>query len=253
MRVAVAGGTGTVGRFVIDALTANGHHSTVLSRGVGVDLVSGKGLSRALEGADAVIDVSNVVTTNRAESVRWFQATTSRLLEATSRAGVAHVVALSIIGLYEVDLGYYFGKRRQEQLLLDPGVPVPTSVLRAAQFHEFAAQMLDRVPGPVALIPAMYSQPIAAREVGTALADLAVGPARGLAPELAGPQPEMVADMARRYLRARGSRRPVIQLRLPGKGGKAAAAGGLLPRTDGPRGGQTFEQWLHSVDGATLR
>jgi uncharacterized protein YbjT (DUF2867 family) len=158
---------------------------------------------------------------------------------------------LSIIGLYEIDFGYYLGKRRQQELLLDPGVPVPTTVLRAAQFHEFAAQMLARVPGPVALIPAMRSQPIAAREVGIALADLAVGPARGLVSELAGPQPEMVADMARRYVRATGSRRPVIQLRLPGKAGKAAAGGGLLPRTDGPRGGQTFEQWLHSADGVT--
>jgi hypothetical protein len=234
----------------MEALTAKGHHSTALSRGSGVDLVSGEGLSRALDGVDAVVDVSNVATMKGAESVRWFQATTSQLLDAASNAGVGHVVALSIIGLYEVDLGYYFGKRRQEELLLDPGVPVPTSVLRAAQFHEFAAQMLDRVPGPVALIPTMRSQPIAA---GLALADLAASPARGLAPELAGPQPEMVADMARRYLRARGSRRPVFQVRLPGKSGKAAAAGGLLPRSDGPRGGQTFEQWLCSADGATRR
>ena len=125
-----------------------------------------------------------------------------------------------------------------------PGtLPSRRAVLRATQFHEFAAQLLGGSPGPVALLPTMRSQPIAAREVGLALVDLAGGPAVGMAPELAGPQPETVADMARRYLRATGSRRRVLQVRLPGRAGRQAAAGGLLPTGPGPRGVQTFEQW----------
>ncbi|RWZ68297.1 hypothetical protein ELQ92_03510 [Labedella populi] len=50
-RVAVAGGTGTVGRFVVDALRRDGHDAVVLTRSTGVDLVSGAGLTSALVGA----------------------------------------------------------------------------------------------------------------------------------------------------------------------------------------------------------
>jgi uncharacterized protein YbjT (DUF2867 family) len=249
MRIAVAGGTGVVGRHVVAALRAKGHESVVLSRGSGVDLASGIGLDAALGGVDAVIDVSSVATMKASESVEWFEAATSHLLAAGARAGVAHLAALSIVGVQRVELGYYMGKRRQEELLLAADAPVPTTVLRATQFHEFAGQLLSRMNGPIVLVPKMRSQPIAAREVGLALAELAAGPALGMAPELAGPQQEMIADMIRRYLRAIGSHRRVLQLRVPGNGGKAAASGGLLPTNPGPRGTQTFDQWLPGQDG----
>lgn len=253
MRIAVAGGTGVVGRHVMAALEAAGHQGVVLARSTGVDVAAGTGLEAALHGADAVIDVANVATMKARESVAWFEAATTHLLAAAAGAGVGHVVALSIVGVHEVDLGYYQGKRRQEELVLAADAPVPTSVLRATQFHEFAGQLLARMGGPVALIPAMRSQPIAAREVGLALAELAAGPAVGLAPELAGPREELIADLARRQLRAVGSRRAVLQIRLPGSAGRAAAGGGLLPKHAGPRGVQTFEQWLHSPDGPAGR
>ncbi len=249
MRIAVAGGTGVVGRHVVEALTADGHESVVLARSTGVDLAAGTGLDAALDGTDAVIDVSNVVTMKAQASVQWFEAATTHLLAAAHRAAVGHVVALSIVGAHRVDLGYYLGKRRQEELLLAADAPVPTSVLRATQFHEFAGQLLQRMGGPIALIPAMRSQPVAAREVGVALVKLAIVPAVGLAPGLAGPQPELMADLVRRQLRAIGSRRRVLQVRLPGRTGKQAASGGLLPTEPGPRGVQTFDEWLHSQDG----
>ena len=248
MRIAVAGGTGVVGRHVVDAVIARGHESVVLSRGRGVDLASGAGLAAALDGVDAVIDVANITTMRARAAVSWFETETTHLLAAAARAGVGHLVALSIIGIDRVALGYYAGKQRQEELVLAPNAAVPTSVLRATQFHEFAGQILARLRGPIATIPIMRSQPIAAREVGVALVDLACGPAAGMAPELAGPQPEEMPDMARRYLPARGSRRPVLAVRMPGRAGKAAASGALLPADPGPRGVQTFEQWLHGPD-----
>jgi uncharacterized protein YbjT (DUF2867 family) len=103
--------------------------------------------------------------------------------------------------------------------------------------------------GPLALIPIMHSQPVAAREVAASLVELATGPAVGMAPELAGPQPEAVPDMVRRYLRAIGSKHPVLAVKLPGQAGRAAASGGLLPEAPGPRGVQTFDQWLAGADG----
>ena len=242
MRVAVAGGTGVVGRHVVALLRERGHEPVVLARSRGVDLLAGVGLQQAMTGVEAAVDVSNVTTTSRRRSVGFFTGSTGRLLDAGRRAGVRHHVALSIVGVERVDLGYYAGKRAQEQLVLEG--PVPGSVLRAAQFHEFAGQLLNRVRGPVAVIPRMPVQPVAAREVAQALVDLAAAPPVGIAPELAGPQELELVELARRVQHARSSRRPVLGVRLPGRGGRAVARGALLPTGPGPRGQQTFDQWL---------
>jgi uncharacterized protein YbjT (DUF2867 family) len=242
MRVAVAGGTGVVGRRVVEAVRAAGDEPVVLARSTGVDLVTGAGLDAALAGADAVIDVSNVATSRRGPAAAFFEAATGHLLAAGERAGVRHLVALSIVGIDRVDLGYYAGKRRQEELLA--GGAVPWTVLRATQFHEFPAQLLGRSRGPVAVLPRMRVQPVAAREVAGALATLAAGPAAGMAPELAGPEVHELGELAGRLLRARGERRPVVSLRLPGATGRALAGGGLLPQGPGPRGQVTFAAWL---------
>lgn len=247
MRIAVAGGTGTVGRHVVEVLTATGHQPVVLTRSRGVDVTTGEGVDEALAGTQAVIDVSNLTTFRARTSRGFFTAATTQLLEAGRRAGVDHHVALSIVGADRVDFGYYQGKRVQEQLVLAAdGVG---SVLRATQFYEFAGQLLASAPGPLAVVPRMRTQPIAAREVAAALADLATGAPVGLAPELAGPQEQDMVDMARRVVHARGQRRRVVGLRLPGAVGRQFATGGLLPTGAGPRGTQTFEQWLTSSDG----
>jgi uncharacterized protein YbjT (DUF2867 family) len=242
MRIAVAGGTGVVGRHLVAALRGAGHEPVVLARSVGVDLTTGAGVDDALRGVGAVVDVSNVATTRRSAAEAFFAAATGSLLEAGRRAGVGHHVVLSIVGVDRVELGYYLGKRLQERLVLDSGVPV--TVLRATQFHEFAGQLLDRVAGPVALVPRMRVQPVAAREVAGALAGLVAGPAVGRAPEIAGPEEHDLVDLARRYLRARGRRRPVLAVPLPGAAGRQIADGALLPDESGARGRETFDHWL---------
>jgi uncharacterized protein YbjT (DUF2867 family) len=89
-------------------------------------------------------------------------------------------------------------------------------------------------------------RPIAAREVAAALVDVAHGAPVGLAADLAGPREEQMADMMRRLLRARGRRGRVLAVRMPGRAGASLAGGGLLPVSDGPRGLQTYEEWLES-------
>jgi uncharacterized protein YbjT (DUF2867 family) len=154
---------------------------------------------------------------------------------------VRHIVALSIVGIDRVPYGYYQGKLRQEQVLQDS--PVPVSILRAAQFHEFAGQYLAKVPGPVVIVPRWRAQPVAAREVGAALARIAVGDPVAMS-ELAGPREEIMADMIRQVVRGRGDRRLVVSVRVPGAAGKALAAGGGLPGRPGLRGTQTFTDWV---------
>ncbi|RKS75271.1 uncharacterized protein YbjT (DUF2867 family) [Motilibacter peucedani] len=227
MRVAVAGGSGVVGRLVVAELARGGHDPVVVARSAGVDLLTGAGLEGALTGCTAVVDVSNVATTSARRSRAFFASATRRLLDAAADARVEHVLLLSIVGVDEVDLGYYQGKRLQEQLVRRS--PLPWTVLRATQFLEFPGQVLDRSSGPVALVPRMRSQPVAAREVAAHLVSLLAQPPAGDAVAIAGPEQHEVVDLARELLEARGSHRRVVPVRLPGAVGRGLAGGMLLP------------------------
>jgi uncharacterized protein YbjT (DUF2867 family) len=252
MKIAVAGGTGVVGRHVVLELETGGHEPVVLSRSRGVDLTTGSGLDEALAGVDAVIDVSNTTALSRRAAVAFFGAVTGRLLAAEERAGAGHHVALSIVGIDRVPLGYYQGKLRQEELCL--AGRVPATVLRATQFHEFPAQLLERARNsPVMPVPRMWAQTVAAREVASALITAALDRPAGRLPDLAGPRVEHMEDLVRQLLQARGRRRLIVPVRLPGRAGTAVAEGGLLPTDDGPRGTLTFDEWLASDDAKPLQ
>ncbi|WP_308012747.1 hypothetical protein [Microbacterium paraoxydans] len=82
MRIAVAGGTGTVGRPTVAAIEADGHDTVVLSRSRGVDLVTGRGLEAALDGADVVIDVTSIETLKAASAIEFFTAASGNLVSA---------------------------------------------------------------------------------------------------------------------------------------------------------------------------
>lgn len=243
MRIAVAGGTGTVGKHVMASVQSRGHEPVALSRGTGVDLMSGTGLETALRGADAVIDVSSTGSQSAKTAIRFFETVTRNLLDAGKRSGVRHHVALSIVGAAKADSGYYAGKTAQERLLM--AQPGGWTVLRATQFHEFAEQMATRAAfGPLQLAPVARTQPIAAAEVGEALAEIAAGEPRGLDSDLAGPREEQMTRMIRAYLAARGIRRIVVDLTMPGAMGRAMRDGSILPGPDAHLGVQTFDEWL---------
>ena len=240
MRIAVAGGTGLVGRYVVAELRAAGHDPAVLTRSAGADVITGDGLDAALDGAGALIDVTNTTAMSGRKSVAFFTAGTGNLLAAGRRAGVQHHVVLSIVGTGRPGMGsgYNAGKVAQEALVRDSGVPF--SIMRATQFHQFVPELLDRIPGPVLLVPRLRIQPVAACEVAAVLAALAAGPPVGTAPEIAGPEQAELADLARLAGQARGSRRPVLRVRVPGAAGRAMADGAMLPAGPGLRGTQTF-------------
>ncbi|MEV6347411.1 NAD(P)H-binding protein [Actinoplanes sp. NPDC051851] len=242
MRIAVAGGTGWIGRLVVAQAREAGHDVVVIARSVGVDLTTGAGLDAALKDVDAVIDVSNIETLRRATATRFFETVTRTLLAAEERAGVKHHVLLSIVGVDRVPWGYYQAKLHQEEIALAGAVPV--TVLRATQFHEFAAQMLERSSGPIAVVPRMLSRPVAAAEVAAELIHLAASAPLGRAPDLAGPETLRMADLVRTLSRHRGLRKLVLEIPLPGPAGRAMSTGGILPATPGSRGTQTFTEWL---------
>jgi len=248
MRIAVAGGTGVVGRHTVAAAQAAGHDVVVLSRSAGVDVVTGDGLDEALQGADAVIDVTNTTTLSAATAIEFFETATRRLLAAEESVGVGHHVALSIVGIDGIDASYYAGKLAQERAVA--AGPVPFTIARAAQFHEFAGQLLSGMRGPVAVVPTMRMRPVAAREVGAHLVRVAEAGASGRARDLVGPRDEMLADVARRQLAFDGVRRPVLGVRLPGAYWRGLASGSLRGGADAEQGDIAFDEWLSSADRA---
>ena len=246
MRIAVAGGTGVAGAHVVRIGRRRGHLMTSLSRGEGVDIVSGAGLHDALSGAEAVIDVSNVGTRKTDVSVSFFAGATRNLLAAEARTGVTHHLALTIVGADAAPEGYYAGKLTQERLVEAAGIP--WTILRSTQFHEFAALMfVSAKAGPLHAAPRARVQPIALREVAEHLVTLAEQGPGGRAAELAGPQEESLAEMVREYAHAIGHRGWIPEISLPGAFGRALRNGSLLPKPGAMLGRQTFAQWLETL------
>ncbi|WP_119697534.1 SDR family oxidoreductase [Microbacterium halotolerans] len=243
MKIAIAGGTGVVGRHTVEAVRSAGHDAVVLSRSAGVDLVTGEGLAAALAGADVIIDTANVATLKAAEAIEFFTAATGNLVAASADAGVEHLVLLSIVGIDRMPHDYYAGKVAQEKVV--EASPVPWTILRATQFHEFAAQMFDRAKiGPLHIAPRAVVQPIAAYEVGAHLAAIAAGPARGRARDLAGPREEQLDTMVKQFAKATGHGGWLPSVSLPGAQMKGMRTGLALPGQDAELGRQTFQDWL---------
>ena len=248
MRIAIAGGTGMVGAGITEAARECGHEAVVLSRRRGVDVLTGEGLRDALTGADVVIDALNITTQSARKATDFFTATSRNLLEAEERCGVGHHLVLSIVGLEAADAAYYAGKLAQERLV--ESSTQPHTIARAAQFHEFAGQIIAQTTvGPLTLAPRLLSRPVAAREVATHLIQLAETGPNDRAPDLVGPEETTLAAMIRRQYAHDGISRRVLELRLPGTYWRGLASGALRgdPAT-ATVGEMTFAQWLDSED-----
>jgi uncharacterized protein YbjT (DUF2867 family) len=252
MKIAVAGATGRVGRHVVDVLGAWGHDVVAMSRSGGVDVVTGEGLAEALAGVECVIDVATGASPDQVAATEFFTATARNLHEVGERAGVRRLVVVSIIGCDRFTAGYGAAKIAHERAMLSG--PIPVRILRAAQFHEFVAQLVEwGRQGEVSYVQKMRTQLVAARTVAQALAGLATGPESAPTPgssgapilEIAGPREEGLVDMARLFAARRGD--PV---RIEGVSDPADPdrhlyeTGALLPGPDARLAGPTFEEWL---------
>lgn len=244
MRVAVVGATGRIGKNTIEALRRTGHEGVPISRSSsGVDAYTGSGLDEALQGVDALVDASNTRSQDEAEIVDFFGTMTTNLLAAEERAGVGHHVLLSIVGIEKGQrVPHYQGKREQERLVTSGAIP--WSVVRSTQFHDFAAQVAGwTLHEGVATLAPLLVQPIAHKDVGEALADVATGhPLQGHV-DIAGPDTQDLVDMARRTFETRGEK---VRLIPTWRGAfDTSMSGEVLLPDDGARLGHvTFEDWL---------
>ncbi|MFJ4680220.1 SDR family oxidoreductase [Kitasatospora sp. NPDC088783] len=228
--ILVTGGTGTLGRAVVRRLLSRGCPVRVLSRqahtpgehgwAVG-DLVTGRGLEPALAGVGTVV---HCATTNGGRDV----AATRRLVEAARAAGVSHLLYVSIVGVDRVPLGHYRTKAECERLVAESGLG--WTVLRATRFHDLLLRLLEGLSkAPVLLLPrGVAFQPVDVRDVAERLAQLAEAGPAGRADDFGGPEARPVEAWAAEFLRARGRRRPVLRVPVPGGTVRALRAGGNL-------------------------
>ena len=254
-KVAVAGATGRVGRHVVDVLKAGGHDVVAMSRSGGVDVVTGNGLAEALAGVECVIDVASGPSPDQEAATAFFTAAAYNLHKAGERAGVQQMVVVSIIGCDRFTAGYMAAKAAHERAMLSG--PIPVDILRAAQFHEFVAQLVEwGRQGEVSYVPKMRTQLVAARTVAQALVDLATdpesAPASGSAgapiPEIAGPREENLVDVAKLLVAQRGDPVRIEGVSDPGDPDRELyKTGALLPGPDATLAGSTFEEWLDST------
>ena len=82
MKITVLGASGNFGANVADVLEGRGHTVVRASRRTGVDAVAGKGLTRAFEGADAVVDALHINTMGARKAVPFFAKAASNIATA---------------------------------------------------------------------------------------------------------------------------------------------------------------------------
>ncbi len=247
MRIAVAGASGHIGALTVSALEGRGHEVVRISRSLGMDCLTGEGLDEALEGVEATVDVTNTTATDRAEAVAFFGGVARNLLAAEHHAGVRHHVLLSIVGLDRVEgNAHYAGKREQERLVA--AGPVPWTIVPATQFHDFAAMVTSWTERDgAATIAPLLVQPLAPSDVADVLAEVVAGEPQGRYPDVAGPEPQDLVDMARRTNHVRGHHVRLIPS-WSGLFDTSMAGNVLLPGDRARIAPTTFDEWLE--DGA---
>ncbi|WP_132148932.1 SDR family oxidoreductase [Kribbella antiqua] len=242
----VTGGTGTLGRQVVPLVQAAGWKVRVLSRSatdrgdgveyVAADLLKGDGIDAALEGVEVVVHLAG--------GPKGDDVGTRNLVQAAERAGVRHLVHISVTAVDQLPLTYFKAKLGAEEAVR--GSSVPWTVLRAAQFHDFAWNTLAAMTKlPVLPMPGgLRLQPVDARDVADRLVELALGEPAGLVPDIVGPKVYSLGELARDYLEATGKRRLSLPIRVPGKAGKVYRSGGNLTVTGATVGTRTWEDFV---------
>jgi uncharacterized protein YbjT (DUF2867 family) len=219
--VLITGATGTLGRKVVGAATAAGHHVRAMSRRSHVgytgvhwaqgDLLANTGVDAAVEGVDVVVHCATQGTGDKDVT------STENLITAARRASVAHIVYTSIVGIDRIPVPYYKTKLRVEHALEASGVG--HTVLRATQFHDLIKVIfsIQRFSPLLWTLRGVRFQPIDTRDVTARLVELIDCEPAGRVADIGGPAVHTHAELARMYLAARGGRRPVVQMPVPGR------------------------------------
>jgi uncharacterized protein YbjT (DUF2867 family) len=244
MKIVVIGGSGLIGKKLVNILRERGHEVVPASPATGVDTITGQGLDEALKGAQVVVDVTNSPSFEDAAVMKFFETSTRNLMAAEKKAGVKHHVALSIVGAdRNPDSGYLRAKTAQEKLIKDAGIPY--SILRATQFFEFTGGIADgSTQGNTIRLTSAKLQPIAADDVAAALAPVVLAEPINGTTEVAGPEPLPLAEIVQRWLTAKHDNRKVVVDTTARYFGAELNDRSLTPGDKARLGKIRFDEWL---------
>jgi uncharacterized protein YbjT (DUF2867 family) len=244
MKIVVIGGTGLIGSKLVNKLREQRHEAVAAAPNTGVNTITGEGLADVLKGASVVVDVSNAPSWEETAVMKFFETSTRNLLTFEAAAAVGHHVALSVVGTDRMSGSSYMrAKIAQEKLITQSSIPY--SIVHATQFFEFLKGLADIsvIDGKVHL-PHVLFQPMAADDVASGVARVAVGsPVNGIV-EIAGPEQFRVDDLVRLRLAALKDPREVIADPNAGYDGANVSEKTLLPGNSARLGETRFETWL---------
>ena len=246
MKIVVIGGSGLIGSRLVKKLRDEGQEALAASPDSGVNTLTGEGLAEALKGASVVVDVSNSPSWEDSAVMKFFETSTRNLLASEAAAGVRHHVALSVVGTDRLsESGYFRAKIAQEKLI--KASPIPYSIVHATQFFEFLKGLADiSMAGDKVHLPHVLFQPMAADDVASGVARVALGaPINGIV-EMGGPEQFRIDDLVRRRLAALKDPREVIADPNALYAGAKLSERTLVPGDDARLGQTTFEAWLKS-------
>ncbi|SPA01252.1 conserved hypothetical protein; UDP-glucose 4-epimerase domain [Cupriavidus taiwanensis] len=244
MKIVVIGGTGLIGSKVVARLAAQGHEVVAASPQTGVNALTGDGLGQALAGAKVVVDVANSPSFADDAVLHFFETSGRNLAAAEKAAGIAHHVALSVVGTDKLaQSGYFRGKIAQEALIRNAGIPY--TIVRSTQFLEFLGGIAESgADGDAIRLSSASIQPIASDDVAEAVADQALAePANGIV-DIAGPQRFALSELVQRYLAATDDPRKVVVDAKARYFGAELDDGTLVPEGPARLGKTSFEAWL---------
>ena len=244
MKIVVIGGTGLIGSKLVNKLREQGHEAVAASPNSGVNTLTGEGLAEVLKGASVVVDVSNSPSWEDAAVMNFFETSTRNLLAAEATAGVGHHVALSVVGTERLlESGYFRAKIAQENLIKASSIPY--SIVRATQFYEFVKGIADlsTKDNEIHLPPALI-QPMAADDVASAIARVAVGPPVNGTVEVGGPEQFRLDELIRHGLAARKDPRKVVADPQARYYGIKLTERELVPENSARLGKIRFDEWL---------
>ena len=244
MKIVVIGGTGLIGSKLVNKLREHGHEAVAAAPNTGVNTLTGEGLAEVLKSASVVVDVSNSPSWEDAAVLNFFETSTRNLLTYEAAAGVRHHVALSVVGTERLaESGYFRAKIAQEKLIKES--PIPYTIVHATQFFEFIKGIADisMVDGKVHVPPVLF-QPMAADDVATAVAKVAVSNPGNAIVEIGGPEKFRMDELVRlRLASIKDSREVVADPNALYSGAKINDTT-LVPGNNARLGETRFETWL---------
>jgi uncharacterized protein YbjT (DUF2867 family) len=241
--ILVTGATGELGRPLVEQLRTRGEEVRAMSRHgeVKADLATGEGLDAAVAGVATIVHAASSPVRNLRETD---VDGTRRLVAAAEKAGVGHVVYVSIVGIERAQAYFYYRAKLQAEAIVAAG-GVPWTIFRATQFHSLMPERLFPAMSPFGVLPIdprWQMQPVEVTEVAARLAAVATAAPAGRLPDFGGPQVLTWLEMARAWKRAGGSRKIVLRLPIPGDFSREFRDGLICP--EHRDGKVTYEEWL---------